>query len=121
MDFFCLVGGGLKAGYAPKRLLRSLPAVQRRQLANRVVLILTANRHYALRGVRGGTRFAAASARFRHRSRVRIGRSVWYVVHGRAANAVLQVRHGVIAEVGIANKRLTSSRVRIRRLLASLS
>jgi hypothetical protein len=34
---------------------------------------------------------------------------------------VLKVRHGVVGEIGIADKRLTSTRAGARRLLASFS
>jgi hypothetical protein len=119
MDFFCLAGGGIRAGYPSRRLLQSLPARQRGRVGNRVVLILTADRYYALRGVRPGTRLALASRKLRHRSRFTIGRNIWYVVPGRVANAVLKVRHGVIEEIGIADKRLTTGRERQRRFLAS--
>jgi hypothetical protein len=55
MDFFCLAGGGgIRVGYPSRKLLSKLPRGLRRRVRGRAVLLLTANRHYALSVVRPG-------------------------------------------------------------------
>jgi hypothetical protein len=39
-----------------------------------------------------------------------VGANRWYVVPGKASEGVLKVRHGVIQEIGIADRRLLTSR-----------
>jgi hypothetical protein len=121
MDFYCLSGGGLRAGYPSAKLLRSLAGRQRRSLAGRIVLALTADRFYSFRGVRPGTRLAAASRVLHPKPGFRIGLNVWYIVPGRLANGVFKVRHGIIEEVGIATKRLTDTRASAIRFFSSFS
>jgi hypothetical protein len=48
-----------------------------------------------------------------------VGLNTWYLAPGTDSRGVLKVRHGVIEEVGIANRRLTASRVAARRFLKS--
>lgn len=120
MDFFCLAGGGIRAGYPSARLLRSLPRADRRRFRGRVVLALTADRFYALHGIRPGARIAAARRRLRVRSRFTIGRNTWYVLRGGGGAAgILKVRHRRIEEIGIAPRALTGSRSAARRFMAS--
>ena len=119
MDFYCLTGGGIRAGYPSRKLLRSLPRSQRRRVAGRVVLALTADRRYALRGVKPGTRLARVARRLHPGRGFRIGLNTWYIVRDASVSGVLKVRHGVIEEIGIADKRLTGSRARARRFLSS--
>ena len=114
-DDFCLRGGwGIRAGYPSSKLMRSLHRSLRRKVAGRVILALSANPFYALNGVHPGEALVAA-ARPLHigrasRSRFVVGLNAWWVVPGRLADGVLKVRHGVIQEVGIADKRLLSTR-----------
>jgi hypothetical protein len=100
-DVFCVTGGAIRVGYR----------------RGRVVLAVTANRHYALDGVRPGARL---TARLRRRLRTaggfRIGPSTWYPAK---RGGVLKARHGVIGEVGLASRKLTSGRARARRFLSS--
>ncbi len=119
MDFYCLAGGGVRAGYPSGRLLRSLRRGQRSRVAGRIVIELTADRFYALSGVRPGAKLAMARRRLHLVFHARIGRNVWYLARGRQADGVLKVRHGVVEEVGLANKRLASSHP--RRFLASFN
>ena len=51
-DFFCLRPIGIRAGYGYPSLLRGLRRADRRRLNNAIVLILSANRRYTLRGIR---------------------------------------------------------------------
>ena len=120
-DFFCLRPIGIRAAYGSRAMVRGLRRAERRRLEGHVVLLSTSDRHYALRGVRPGTRLARVRRRL-HVSRViRIGANDWYIVplghHGRG---VLKVRHGVIEEIGIANAQLTRSFSAARRFLRLL-
>ena len=75
-----------------------------------MILALTANRHYALRGVRPGARIGPAARRLHLGRSLRIGRNHWYLIAGRRSTGVLKVQHGVVREVGIASTRLTQGR-----------
>src|SRR5205823_13117731 len=64
MDFFCLNPTGIRAGYPSPKLLRTLRGAARR-VQGKVVLLLTANPYYALRGARPGMRLSAVARRLR--------------------------------------------------------
>ncbi|HEX8975500.1 MAG TPA: hypothetical protein VF781_03215 [Solirubrobacteraceae bacterium] len=102
-DSFCLRGGSIQVAY-------------RRSHA---VLAVTGNRHYALRGVRPGTKLATVAAGLH--AGIRIGRSTWYLTGNGSSRGLLKVSHGVIAEVGIASLSMTRSRAAARRLLTIVS
>ena len=119
MASVCLTGGAIRVGYPSRGVVRQLPRGERRGLLGHVVLALTGNRHYALRGVRPGSRLAGAARRFDLQHSFHAGGSTWFIVPGRAANGLLQVRHGIIKAVGIANRRLTITAARARRFLHS--
>jgi hypothetical protein len=108
VDFFCLIPGGLRAGYPSPALLRTLSSAERRRVQGRVVLALTASRHYALQGVRRGARLAAVARRLQVGRGFRIGQNRWYLLPSRRARGVLKVRRGLVEEVGIADVRLTN-------------
>ncbi len=120
MDFFCLKPIGIRAAYGSPALVRRLPRSQRGRLLGRIVLLLTADKRYALRGVKPGTRLARVARRLHVSRRIRIGRNDWFIVPNGPSRGVLKVRHGVIEEVGIANRRLTGSYRAARRFLGSL-
>ena len=73
------------------------------------MLALTANQHYKLGGVRQGTRLTVAARRFKLGHAIHWGANNWYVIPGRSSNGVLKVRHGIVSEVGIANRQLTTT------------
>jgi hypothetical protein len=105
MDFFCRHDGGIRVGYTS---------------SGRVALILTANRHFALDGVRPGTRLTRAVARRLHAGTgYPIGLNTWYLTPNGDERGVLKVQHGVIDEVGVADAALTESRRATRRFLTS--
>jgi hypothetical protein len=112
-DDFCLrYGWGIRVGYPSAKLLGSLKPKLRRGLRGTVVLALTANVFYAFRGVLPGTKLAQVAGRLhigRH-SFVAVGLNNWYVVPGSTADGVLKVRHGVIQEIGVADKGLLAGR-----------
>jgi hypothetical protein len=117
MDFYCLAPNGIRGGYPSGALLRTLSASQRRRVSGRVVLALTANRRYALRGVRVGARLARVTRRLKAGRPYLVGRNTWYLTPNGSSRGVLKVRHGIIEEIGIADKRLTASRRAARRFL----
>jgi hypothetical protein len=109
-DDFCLSGGqGVRVGYASARLLGTSPAAKRTATGT-VVLALTANPFYTLRGVRPGARLASAARRLKLSQPVHWGLNDWYVVPGATSNGLLKVRNGVVREVGFVNKPLTHGR-----------
>jgi uncharacterized protein len=120
-DFYCLTTGGIRVGYSTPKLLSSVPKGKRRQLRGRAVLILTANRYYALHGVHPGTRLAAVARRLGVGRGYRVGLNIWYLCANGPSRGVLKVRGGVIEEIGITSRRLTNTRARARRLLTSFS
>jgi hypothetical protein len=121
MDFFCLTRIGIRAGYPSQRLLRALSRSQRKRVRGRVVLVLTANRIYALRGVHPGARLATVARRFRVGQSFHIGLNYWYLVPDGKNEGVLKVRHGTVEEIGIADKRLVQGRRAAGRFLVSFS
>ena len=120
-DFFCYAGGGIRVGYPSAKLLRSLSPARRAAVRGRAVVALTANRAYALDGVRHGTLVARVAGRLRVGAGYRVGLNTWYVVPGRRADGLLKVRRGVIEEIGIADKSLTAGRRATRAFLASFN
>ncbi|HWE09801.1 MAG TPA: hypothetical protein VG325_10620, partial [Solirubrobacteraceae bacterium] len=121
MDFFCPARRGIRVAYASPSLLRSQPRAARHRLTGRVVLILTAAEHYSLRGVHVGTRLARVARRLHAGAPSDVGRNRWYVVPLGSGRGVLKVQHGVIEEIGIANRRLTTGRRVARRFFTSFS
>jgi beta-glucosidase len=119
MDFYCLRPIGIRVGYGYPALLRSLSPAQRRRLSGRIVLVLTADRRYTLRGIRPGTTVRAAMRRVRLGQPFRLGPNVWYVVANGSSRGVLKVRHGIVQEVGIAAPSLAGTLTLARRLLSA--
>jgi hypothetical protein len=112
MDFFFICPKGIRAGYPSGALLRSLSKGERRAVRGRAVILLTANRHYALHGVKPATRLAKDRRRLHAGRGYKIGLNTWYLVGNGPSRGVLKVRHGVILEIGIANKQLTAGGAR---------
>jgi hypothetical protein len=121
MDFFCLSPIGIRVAYPSRTVLRSLSRRAQRRVRGRAVLALTANPHFALRGAHPGARLAPVAKRLHVSRGIRIGRNTWYVLPAGPSRGVLKVTHGVIEEIGIADKSLTATRAATRRLLANLS
>jgi hypothetical protein len=109
-DFFCLKPIGVRVEYASSAMLRGLSAGRRQGLVGRLVLALTANSHYVLDGVRPGATLTAARRALGAGNLFHMGINWWYFVAHGSWTAVLKLRHGIVAEVGIADGRLTKSR-----------
>ncbi len=118
MDFFCPAHRGIRVGYASPGLVASRSRAVR-GLRGHVVLILTANRHYALRGVRPGARLSRVARRLRAGRAFQVGLNQWYLTSNGPSRGVLKVRHGRIQEIGIANASLTRTRKAARKFLRS--
>ncbi len=122
IDVFCLAGGpGIRVGYGSPTLVRRLPAGRRRHLRGRVVLVLTASRHYALHGIRPGDRLSRARRRLALGAPFHVGRNTWYLIRGRRSRGVLKVQHGRVREVGIADSGVSGGRLEAGRFLRSFS
>jgi uncharacterized repeat protein (TIGR01451 family)/fimbrial isopeptide formation D2 family protein len=110
-DNFCLAGGwGIRTGYASAELLRTFPGAVRAAVRGRVVLALTANPYYVLRGIRpGATRHAAISA-LDGAALFHVGLNYWYMAPNGSSTAIVKVRNGTVQEIGIADLKLTANR-----------
>lgn len=121
-DNFCLYHGwGIRLGYPSAQLLGMLGAHERKSLKGKVVLALTANRFYALDGVRPGARVASVAHRLHLGTPFHVGRNFWYFVHGSGTVGVLKVRRGVIQEIGLASKALTRTRAQQHAFIRSFN
>ena len=118
-DFFCLTPYGVRVGYGSAKLLTALPAGQRARYAGRVVWISTDNARYAVNGIRARATLAAAKTKLPHGYLFRIGANDWYIAPAGAASAVLKVRAGIVQEIGIAAKPLTTTHKADRQLMTS--
>jgi glucosylceramidase len=118
-DVFCLRPIGIRVGFPPPPAAKRLTPKARRATTGRVVLILTANRHYALHGVHPGTPLASAKRRLGLEKVIRAGRNAWYLAPATHAVGVLKVRRGRVVEVGIADHRFTRPRRLAMRFLTS--
>jgi hypothetical protein len=121
MDFFCPTVNGIRVGYSSPALLRTLSPAERARVHGRAILVLTANPSYAVHGVHPGAKLAAVTRRLKVGRRFQIGLNAWYLAPAGPSRGVLKVRHGQIEEIGLADKRLTTSRAASRRFLARFS
>ncbi len=121
IDVYCISGGRLRAGYASRELLRRLSIRPGRGLVGRLVMALTSDRFYALRGIKPGTKLAIARRSLRPGPGYSAGGYTWYLVRGHGAYGVLKVRSGHVEEIGIVNARLTSTAARARLFLRSFT
>jgi Zinc carboxypeptidase len=118
IDRFCLSDArGVRVGYSTRRLRRNIRQA-RRYARNRAVLALTTSRRFKLRRIRVGMSERALRRRTRGRA-IAIGSNRWYLKRAKLARLVFKVKRGKVREIGIVNKRFTSSRVKARRTLSS--
>jgi hypothetical protein len=109
-QFFCVSPRIIRAGYASPRLLKTLNTKQQNAVRGRIVLMLTANRYYSLKGVRSGTSLRTAAKRLHTGAVMNVGLNDWYMAPNGATTAVLKVRHGKVEEIGTATKMVTRGR-----------
>jgi isoquinoline 1-oxidoreductase alpha subunit len=120
-DFFCLTPSGVRVGYASPRLLKTLPAHERRRFEGRVVWASTANPFYALGDVRPGATVHAARKHLKLSAPFDIGHNHLYLAPHGTSTAVLKTRHGKVEEIGIADKALTKGHHAQHALLKTFS
>jgi hypothetical protein len=120
-DFFCLTPSGVRVGYASPMLLSTLPAGERDRYAGRVVWASTSNDSYSLRGVRPGDAVSIAREHLHMTGPFHIGLNDWYLTPSGAATGVLKVRHGIVEEIGIAERSLTRGHLAALSFLRSFS
>jgi hypothetical protein len=118
-DYFCLSSGAIRVGYPSPELLSAQPKHQRAKLRGRAFAILTSNRHFALRGVRPGTRMAKVKRRLKAGRGYQVGQNTWYLCANGRSRGVLKVHRGVIEEIGIASPGLVYTRAKARKALRS--
>jgi beta-glucosidase len=109
LDYFCGGAEGIRAGYPSPHLLASARAGERRRLKGRVVLVLTDSARFSLRGIRPGTPLSQARRRAVLTGPIAVGANQWYVLSFGRGRGVLQVRHGKVLEIGIAEPGLTAN------------
>lgn len=113
------LSSGNRAIYASPKLLKSLKRGQRRTTRGRIVVALTANEHYRVGKFVVGAKVAKLRKQLRHKRAFSIGSNKWYVFASGPTEIVLQVRHGVVTQIGIANRALARTRTVQRGLLTS--
>ncbi len=121
LDVYCLSGGGLRAAYASSQLLRRLSFHPQNRLLGRLVIALTSDHFYSLRGIKPGTAFAIARRRLHPGRGYPVGVNTWYLVRGAGARGVMEVHAGKVDEIGTVNARLTSTRTRARTFFRSFN
>jgi hypothetical protein len=108
-DNYCVTGGKIQAAY---------PA--HTHTAAKIVMILTANHHYDIRGIHAGMSLQTARAKLQLGTGIRNGNTTWYFLPGRNATRVIQARHGQIVRIGLADRAMTSTRAQQQRTLLTL-
>jgi hypothetical protein len=120
-EFFCLTPVGVRVGYASPKLLSGVPRRQRKAFSGRVVWASTSSIYYALKGIRPRATIKAAGKMIKLEKPFHVGRNTWYLAPNGPSTAVLKVRHGIVQEIGIGDKRFTHSRNAARAFLKSFS
>lgn len=107
-DNFGLAGGwGIRAGYPSAQLLDSVPHASQAKPRGRIVLALTSNRYYVLRGIRPEATQRAAAKALHTGPVMHVGLNDWYMAANGSTTAVVKVRGGTVREIGIASVSLT--------------
>jgi hypothetical protein len=114
-EHYCYAGGGIRIAY-------SSPAVAGTDgiPARHVALVLTGNRHFAVKGVRAGTTLTLARRHLKLGPAVVLGKNTWYFIPGRKVTQVLKVHNGVVREIGVALATATETRAQAAYLLRHL-
>jgi hypothetical protein len=85
-----------------------------------VTWIVTGNAAYAIHGIRPGERSADAAQRLKLGRALTAGANRWYLVPAGAGIVMLDVRGGVVQQIGVASRKLTRTRAAERSLVRSL-
>lgn len=120
LDTYCTTDAReLRVGYSTTRLMRELPRPERQRVRRRAVLVTSDSRFTSARGIRPGTKVSALRRRLGRERAVRIGDATWYLAPARNARLAFRTRRSRVRAIGIADRRLTSTPSRARRLLTS--
>ena len=121
VDSYCQAGGGiLRIGYPTALLNRFLTPPQRRRVRGKAILAISNNRRLRLRGIGVGTSTTELARLLRGELRFKVGKNVWFVAAGSSSRLLFRTRSGRVQELGLANKRLTSTRRGTLRFLRAL-
>ena len=102
IDRYCLVGGGfLRVGFA----------------ADRSVIALSSNRSQRLSNVKVGSTTKTVRKRLRGERAYKAGSFTWFVATASKARIVVQTRRGKVVQMGLADKKRTSTRKKTAALL----
>lgn len=118
VDRYCVAGGGtLRVAYPTRRLMSGLSARARQRIAGRAVLVLGSSTRFRASGIRPGATVKALRRKHPHGRRVEIGNRVWFAGGARKARRVYRTDGTHVLDVGLADRRLTSTRAKLRRFL----
>jgi hypothetical protein len=119
IDRFCLSDArGVRVGYSTSRFRKKLGRQGRRFHRRKALLALTTSRRFRISRIRVGSSERAVQRRTTGRA-IRIGSNRWYVKRAKHARIVFKVKGRRVREIGLVNKKLTSTRSKARRTLAS--
>ena len=118
LDRYCVRGGGvMRVGYPTKRFNRKISRRTRKRYRSRAIFIATNSKRFRLRKLRAGSRVKTLRRRLKGERSFKIGKIRWYTVAGKRSRLIFSTRKGRIRGVGLASKRLTSTRRGTVRLL----
>jgi endoglycosylceramidase len=119
-DRVCLSQAALTAGYPSSALLRKRGRRQRQRLRGRVIVLTTANHHYALHGVRAGDRFHRVRRKLGRLMQIRIGHVRWYATRRGRVSGLVQVRGGLVRQIGLVDRRFARTKAALKRLVRAV-
>jgi hypothetical protein len=120
-DFFCLTPIGVRVGYGSPAIVKGLSRKTAKRLSGHVVWISSANPIFAIDTIRPGATLTAAEAALPKGNLFGIGLNTWYLARLGAVTAIFKTRYGLVEEIGIADRRVTGTKLAERRFLTSFS
>jgi hypothetical protein len=118
LDRYCARGGGtFRIGYPTSRLSKTLKRSVRRKVKGRVVIVLTSNKGFSLKGIRPGSSSSKAASKLKHERKLKVGKNRWLVVPGRKVTLLVRIQGGKVREIGIGDGRLTHGTKATKRFL----
>lgn len=108
-DVFCMTPYGVQGGYGYTKTLGPLSARQQVKTTGRIVLLLTTNARYTVDGIRVGATLSAAQGALKLTRAITGKVTSWYTAPFGKSTALLEIRGGLVAEIGIADSRLTKT------------
>ena len=74
------------------------------------MLAISTSKRFRVKRLRVGSRTRTLRKRLKGERRIRVGRNVWYTARGKRSRLLFRTRRGRVRELGLGNKRLTSTR-----------